>query len=89
MSTLEGCWGWRKLILVLYALQKLLMQVCPVLKSYLGVLFVLWLESRTYRCINTSENRKNLNLFFTTKTLKYFWVTVHSDIMLQLLWLVL
>lgn len=56
-----------KWFLVLYMVQKLLVQVFPVLRPYVGVLFFLWLELSMSRCINMSEKRKNLHLFFTTK----------------------
>lgn len=56
-----------KWFLVLYMVQKLLVQVFPVLRPYLGVLFILWLEFSVFRCLNTSEKRNNLHLFFTTQ----------------------
>lgn len=56
-----------KWFLVLYVVQKLLVQVFPVLRPCVGVLFIFWLELSMFRCINTSEKRKNLHLFFTTK----------------------
>lgn len=56
-----------KWFLGLYVVQKLLAQVFPVLRPYVGVLFILWLELSVFRCINISEKRKNLHLFFTTK----------------------
>lgn len=56
-----------KWVLGLYMVQKLLVQVFPVLRPYVGVLFILWLELSVFRCINISEKRKNLDLFFTTK----------------------
>lgn len=56
-----------KWFLGLYVVQKLLAQVFPVLRPYVGVLFILWLELSVFSCINISEKRKNLHLFFTTK----------------------
>lgn len=49
-----------KWFLGLYVVQKLLVQVFPVLRPYVGVLFILWLELSVFRCINISEKRKNI-----------------------------